>query len=389
MLKSTPDRSAPPGATRRVLRSALAVCLLGLFSAPAEVLGGPLVDVLEPRGDFSGFERAPSPQEVSSFYLQLYESGRKAFREKRFRDAASDLEIAVFGLAKDKTLYGKAQIYLAICFNYLAIRSKVEPALMQAARLLGPDDVKALGLDEEVLALLRKLVEEFRMDLELPPPPGSAPVEDVTPDPSPATPKPVEKAAPPVSAQTAEKTAPPVPDLVFVQKAEESRPAAEPVPPPKKKEKEILPDIKPLERRLKSESDNPLLVEEIVNLYFKRGEPKKAKAVLEKYLETRPSDLSAVLSLARANYHLKEYKTAMDGLQALSTPAAEASLTREARLRVAIYKALCLYSMGQESSVSAYLNFVTANLGPDDLSRILEEEDLGTSWAFMLGRLKR
>jgi tetratricopeptide (TPR) repeat protein len=384
---------------RKGLRDALAVCLLGALFGSTNLLRAAPGTGRETGAGLPGIAASPAPQEVSSFYLRLYESGRKAFREKRYRDAAGDLEIAVFGLANDKILYGKAQIYLAICFNYLAMRPKVEPALAQAARLLGPEDVKAIGFDEEVLALLRKLVEDFRIDLEIPPPPGSVPVAEPAPDPPPVTSDPPEKTGPPVVEKTAVpppaatkppvKSKPPAADLVFVHKVEEKKPPAEPPPLPNSPGKNSLPDVKPLEKRLKSESDNPVLVEEIVSLYFRRGEPKKAKTVLEKYLGSRPADLAAAFSLAKANYFLKEYKTAMDGLQALSTPAVEATLDRETTLRIAIYKALCLFAMGQESSVAAYLNFVTANVGPEDLARILEGEGLNDPWAVMLARLKR
>jgi tetratricopeptide (TPR) repeat protein len=383
---------------RKGLRDAVAVCLLAILFGPTSPLRGAPGTGPE-GGDVPGIAASPAPQEVSSFYLRLYESGRKAFQEKRYRDAAGDLEIAVFGLANDRILYGKAQIYLAICFNYLAIRSKVEPALTQAARLLGPEDVKAIGFDEEVLDLLRKLVEDFLIDLEIPPPPGPVSVEDPAPVPPPVTSDPPEKTGPPVVEKAAvpppatteppAKAKPPAADLVFVQKVEEKTPPVEPAPPPNPPSKKSLPDVKPLEKRLKSEADNPILVEELVSLYFLRGEAKKAKTVLEKYLGSRPDDLAAAVSLAKANYFLKEYKTAMDGLQALSAPAVEASLDRETNLRIAIYKALCLFAMGQESSVTAYLNYVTANVGPDDLARILGGEGLSDPWAIMLARLKR
>ena len=57
--------------------------------------------------------------QVDSFYLNLLEKGEKSFKEGRFQDAAAELKIAIFGLQKDKSLEGKACIYLGISCYYL------------------------------------------------------------------------------------------------------------------------------------------------------------------------------------------------------------------------------------------------------------------------------
>ncbi len=361
----------------RILRVFLLVCLLCSLILPAPAVSAPPGFGPGGRGVSGTSAEAPIPQHVSSFYLQLFESGQKAFHEKRYRDAAKDLEIAVFGLANDRILFGKAQLYLAICFNYLAMRSKIEPALMQAARLLGPEEVKIFGLDENVLALLRKLAEDFRVDLNIPPPPGSDPADG-----EPAAP-PAEDPDPP------ESQAPPLPDLVVVKKIETPPPSPDPPPNPEKTEKNGDAGLKSLLTRLKSEPGNGALVEEVVSLYLQERKPKRARTILEKYLEIQPRDLSAIFALARTNYFLKDYRVSMDGLQAVSSPAAEAALGRVTNLKVVIYKSLCLHALGQDSSVPAYLNFINASFGPGDIARILEEEGLAGAWETMVQSLKR
>lgn len=102
-------------------------------------------------------------QETDAFYKNLFEKGEKSFLAKNYKEAVKELEIAVFGLYKEKELRGKAYVYLSLSHYYLKDIKKCEKYLREAFDLLGDEGIKNLELDKPARSDLEKLIEYFKL----------------------------------------------------------------------------------------------------------------------------------------------------------------------------------------------------------------------------------
>jgi len=125
-------------------------------------------------------------QEIDPFYLQSLKTGETLFQSRNFREAASSLEIAAFGLFSRKDLLGRARLLLGLCYGYLNDSVRSEDSLKAAYALLGPSGLAEADLPETAKADLRALLRRFKMDAA--PNSSSGPVKP---------PPPTEKTSPP------------------------------------------------------------------------------------------------------------------------------------------------------------------------------------------------
>jgi len=102
-------------------------------------------------------------QETDAFYKNLFKKGEKSFLAKNYKEAVKELEIAVFGLYKEKELRGKAYVYLSLSYYYLKDVKKCEKYLREAFDLLGDEGLKKLELDKPARSDLEKLIEYFKL----------------------------------------------------------------------------------------------------------------------------------------------------------------------------------------------------------------------------------
>lgn len=102
-------------------------------------------------------------QETDAFYKNLFKKGEKSFLAKKYKEAVKELEIAVFGLYKEKELRGKAYVYLSLSHYYLKDRKKCEKYLRDAFDLLGDEGIKKLELDKFARSDLEKLIKFFKL----------------------------------------------------------------------------------------------------------------------------------------------------------------------------------------------------------------------------------
>ncbi len=102
-------------------------------------------------------------QETDAFYKNLFKKGEKSFLAKNYKEAVKELEIAVFGLYKEKELRGKACVYLSLSHYYLKDRKKCEKYLREAFELLGDEGIKNLELDKPARLELEKLIKYFKL----------------------------------------------------------------------------------------------------------------------------------------------------------------------------------------------------------------------------------
>jgi len=102
-------------------------------------------------------------QETDAFYKNLFKKGEKSFLSKKYKEAVKELEIAVFGLYKEKELRGKAYVYLSLSHYYLKDLKKSEKYLTEALELLGDEGIKKLELDKLARSDLEKLIKYFKL----------------------------------------------------------------------------------------------------------------------------------------------------------------------------------------------------------------------------------
>jgi len=102
-------------------------------------------------------------QETDAFYKNLFKKGEKSFLAKNYKEAVKELEIAVFGLYKEKELRGKAYVYLSLSYYYLKDVKKCEKYLREAFDLLGDEGLKKLELDKPARSDLEKLIKYFKL----------------------------------------------------------------------------------------------------------------------------------------------------------------------------------------------------------------------------------
>jgi outer membrane protein assembly factor BamD (BamD/ComL family) len=102
-------------------------------------------------------------QETDAFYKNLFKKGEKSFLAKKYKEAAKEFEIAVFGLYKEKELRGKAYVYISLSHYYLKDIKKSEKYLREAFELLGDEGIKNLELDKSARSDLEKLIKYFKL----------------------------------------------------------------------------------------------------------------------------------------------------------------------------------------------------------------------------------
>jgi protein TonB len=124
---------------------------------------------------FSFCTGAFSAQQIDPFYLQLFEKAQKSFLAKNYEQAASDFEIASFGLVDDKELRAKALVYLGLSHYYLKDMISSEKYLRGAADLMAEKGIESLKIDESAWPDLDKLMTFFNIRRAQPAQPPDAP----------------------------------------------------------------------------------------------------------------------------------------------------------------------------------------------------------------------
>jgi len=104
-------------------------------------------------------------QEIDPFYLKLLTRGEKSFLAQNYKEAAKELEIAAFGLHREKKLKAKALVYLSMCYYYLKDMENCENYLRQVSELVGREEIANLEkeIDESVRFDFQKLLNHFKL----------------------------------------------------------------------------------------------------------------------------------------------------------------------------------------------------------------------------------
>lgn len=285
-------------------------------------------------------------QQIDPFYLRLLQQGEESFRSRNYMDAATELEIAAFGLYPEKRLLGKACVYLSLCHYYLNNMDESEKYLRKAAKLGGKEGLGGLELevDEPVLAELLKLSDYFQLDLGLTE--EMAQVEKQTE---------TEKQIEPVEAK---------------EKRKEAAATAK-APPPPEIERESTEDlIKELEKKIEKEPTDTSLYYRLYELHRKNDDFKAARKTLQRLVKKNPEEIEAYylwgkLSLERRNY--KDAGKAFERIVDLSSKVqVEESTMTEAKASLV----LCSYLRGDRKKAQKLAFSWMNELSPEKISSL-------------------
>ncbi len=102
-------------------------------------------------------------QSAISFYENLLLSGERAFFSGDYEKAVKELEIAAFGLFLRKFSAAKAYILISLSYYHLDNQDSAGEFLIEAARLLGEEDLRELDLniDDSNRKVLESLIQDF------------------------------------------------------------------------------------------------------------------------------------------------------------------------------------------------------------------------------------
>lgn len=110
------------------------------------------------------FSALSQAQEEDPFYVDLLKKGELSFLAGNYKQAIKDLEIACFGLKKNKKLKAKTYVYLGLSYNYLQDETRGSKYFKEAEELLAQDGLNALDISEEVKNDLRRLSQGFQSE---------------------------------------------------------------------------------------------------------------------------------------------------------------------------------------------------------------------------------
>ena len=321
--------------------------------------------------------------QTDSFYLQRLREGIRAYQESRYEEASEALEIALFGLAGDKSKLAECLVYAGLSAYHRKNEARSREHILRAESLWEAADGPRPALKEADKILLDKLLAAYKSKA------GGAPRQETT---TPAWTAPQAKT--PAAETPAAKA--PVPKSVPVappaQKtpAETSRPrpAIAPPPPVAASKPESAP-VADLEKRLQAEPGSAALTYDLAAAYLDNGNAAKARRLLEPYLVKQPGDYGAVFLLAKADYRLRRFKPAFEGFHALSSPRVQGELPADTALKAGVYRALCLFHQGDRASLPSALAMASSGVAPAVLEAAVSAEGLSADWAALRKVLAR
>ncbi len=355
----------------------------------------------------SGIPAAPvlRAAQVDSFYLQRLREGVKAYQESRYAEAFKALEIAMFGLAGDKSKLAECLTYAGLGAHHLKNDAKSREYLLRAGALLEDSGIERPSLKETDRDLYEKLLAEFASKAGTAPkqeaaaPAWTAPVSKAPVTAAPATKPPVKKApedkarpgaVTPAKAPEAKKpSAAASPAQKPPAESSRPRPAVVSPPPPSTAKKPEPSPIAGLEKRLSADPGNAALIYELAGAYLDVGNAAGARRLLEPYLAKQPEDYGAVFLLAKAEYRLRRFKPAFAGFHALASPRVQGELPPDTAIKSGLYRALCLFRLGDRANLPSAFALASSGIASAALEAAISSEGLAADWAALQKALGR
>jgi hypothetical protein len=235
--------------------------------------------------------RPAAGQDTDPFYRKTLESGEASYLAKSYEEAVRNLEIAVFGLTKEKTLQARGYVFLALSRAALKQKDLSAENLASAIALIGRDELRIMILPEGAKEELEKfLAAPAGRDSATPPPPYKKKIEpSPTGRPQPESPANISKPATAVS------------PVVLLREA------------------------------IKTNPRDPLSYYELSAYYRENKDVANARKTLETLLVRNPAEIRGYLEIGRLEYAARNLKAAEKSLEKFL--ALTASVRIEDRLR--------------------------------------------------------
>jgi tetratricopeptide (TPR) repeat protein len=223
--------------------------------------------------------RPAARQEIDPFYRKTLESGEASYLARSYEEAVRTLEIAVFGLTKEKTLQARGYVYLALSRAALKQKGQSAENLAAAAALIGWDELRAMILPESAKAELEKLIT-------------AAPGRDAAALPS----------KPPTPKKQAIDAAP-------VVRPQSGPPATVPKPAPS------VSPVTRLREAIKINPRDPLAYYGLAAYYREIQDTANARKTMESLLAQNPAEIRGYLEIGRLEYAARNLKNAEKSLE--------------------------------------------------------------------------
>jgi len=237
-------------------------------------------------------------QQIDPFYPRQLREGETLFLAQDYKEAIKTLEIAAFGLHREKKLLGKAYVYLSLSHYYLKNYEDCEHYLRKAVELGGEEGFESLDLkmEEHIRSDLEKLIDHFKLR------------------------KKEEKKEP--------------------EKVLKKPPEAEPkIKKPLKKEE--IEHIQELEKSIKAQPRNVSLYYELYELHRENNNLKAAKKVLESLVKKNPNEVKAFRLLGLINFQGRKYKDASKNFEQILKLSKRVQIDETLLLETKVNLTLC------------------------------------------------
>lgn len=267
-----------------------------------------------------GVPALPGGQDIDPFYLKLLEGGEKAYLDKNYDEAVQQLEIAAFGLYKNKELRAKAFVYMSLSYYQLKNAANGEEYLKNALALIGKDGLAGLQIPDSAKLDLEKIVRTFKLEISLL---QSAP--EKKPEQEPA-----KKQNAPV-AGTARLSETPGKTSLKVESAEE------------------------FEKLIRENPHQANLYFRLSAFYVNAGNLKAAEKTLESLIVNNPAEVGGYLELAKLNYQERSLKNAEKNLEKFLAYAPNVSYQENAQAEAKSLLILSAYLRGDSHKLQKLL----------------------------------
>jgi tetratricopeptide (TPR) repeat protein len=294
---------------------------------------------------FAALARPAGMQETDPFYRKWLETGEASYFARSYDQSVEYLEIAVFGLSRDKNLQARAYVFLALCRTALGLKEKANENLNAAAALIGWDGLRAMNLQGEARSRLDNLLTGS---------PRSAAVSPQTPPSKP------EKAGE-ISA---------TPELI-------SLPPDDRTATPRSAG---TPSVQDLLQAMESNPRDPAPYYELSRLHRQTGKFDAARETLEKLIDQNPAEIRARLEIGRIEYLAGNPKDAVKSLEKFLSLTANVPVEERLRDEGRALLLLSAARKGDQKKVARLLaesedlfrpeRFDKLTLDPADLERL-------------------
>jgi len=259
-------------------------------------------------------------QQIDPFYPNLLQKGVQSFLAGKYKDAVKELDLANFGFHGRDNLMAKACIYLGLSHYYLKDNVKSEKYLRDAKNLLGDKGFQSIDMDDSVRAVLEKLLETFK--LAEPPPPLKAEQKQ----------------------------------LLEKEKPEEKAGEVETPPLKEKTKKPTVNPVKELEKKIKAKPKDVSLYYDLYALHMENNKQKDALKTLRNLIKKNPDELRGYHLTGKIQYNLRKYKDAEKSFAKVFELSRKFTIAEEILIESRAYLILCAHirrDKEKESKIAA------------------------------------